>query len=72
MGIAKTTKIKPIPKAKPMVIETPYPSKKKEKKDDVEFIGNELANVSNRVNELELSIESLRQKIERVMGRMGL
>jgi len=68
--MAKATKVKPIPKTKPMVIETPYPSK--EKKDDVEFIGNELANVSNRVNELELSIESLRQKIERVMGRMGL
>ena len=70
--MAKTTKIKPIPKAKPMVIETPYPSKEKDKKNDVEFIGNELANVSNRVNELELSIESLRQDIKRVMGRMGL
>ena len=55
---------------KVMEVETPYP--KEHKKDDVKFIGNELVTVNNRVNELELSIESLRRDIKRVMGRMGL
>ena len=43
-----------------------------ESKADVEYIGNQLANVSERVNELELSIESIRKDVQRVMGRMGL
>tara|TARA_Y100000296_G_scaffold85751_1_gene122745 strand:+ start:118 stop:309 length:192 start_codon:yes stop_codon:yes gene_type:complete len=60
-------------KTKTIVVENTPPKKKVlKKKNDVEFIGNELANVSQRVNELELSIESLRQDIKRVMGRMGL
>ena len=53
-----------------MEVKTPYP--KKDTKSDIDFIGNELANVNKRVNELELSIESLRLDIKRVMGRMGL
>ena len=60
-------------KKKPVVVENPPPPKKpKKNNDDVKFIGNELANMSERVNALELSIESLSQDLKRVMGRMGL
>tara|TARA_R100001082_G_scaffold98081_1_gene66208 strand:- start:231 stop:482 length:252 start_codon:yes stop_codon:yes gene_type:complete len=54
------------------VVETPPPPKSPKKNEDVEYIGNELANVSTRVNELELTIEDMNQKLKRVMGRMGL
>jgi len=56
-----------------MKIKTPYPKDhKKIKPDEVDYLGNKLADLSERVNEVELSIESLRQDIKRVMGRMGL
>ena len=55
-----------------IVVENPVPKKKTSTKDVVNFVGNELVNLSNRLNEVELSMESLRQNIERVMGRMGL
>ena len=51
-------------------VKTPYP--KKVKKDEVDFLGNKLADLSERVNEVELSISDLAGKIKRVMGRMGL
>ena len=51
-------------------VKTPYP--KKAKKDEVDYLGNKLADLGERVNEVELSIESLRQDIKKVMGRMGL
>ena len=55
----------------PMKIETPPPSKKSAQKD-VDFIGNELVKLTNRVNELELSLEEMKLKIKVVSGRMGL
>lgn len=60
-------------KIEPMVIENPPPPKKRKSTiDDIDFIGNELANVSTRVNELELSIESLRLDIKKALHRLGL
>ena len=53
-----------------MKVETPYP--KDHKKSDVDFIGNELVRLTNRVNELELSLEEMRLKVKVVSGRMGL
>ena len=53
-----------------MKVETPYP--KEVKKSDVDFIGDELVKLTNRVNELELSLEQMRSKINVVSGRMGL
>ena len=53
-----------------MKVETPYP--KGVKKSDVDFIGGELAKISERVNEVELSISDLTNKLKVVMGRMGL
>ena len=51
-------------------VETPYP--KEVKKTDVDFIGGELAKISERVNEVELSVSDLNNKLKVVMGRMGL
>ena len=51
-------------------VKTPYP--KEVKKSDVDFIGNELVNLTNRVNELELSLEEMRLKVKVMSGRMGL
>ena len=55
---------------KSMKVETPYP--KEHKKDDVNFIGNELVKLTDRVNELELSFNDLNMRLDRVAGRMGL
>ena len=51
-------------------VKTPYP--KEVKGDEIDYLGNKLADLGERVNEVELSIESLRLDIKRVMGRMGL
>ena len=53
-----------------MEVKTPYP--KDVKKSDVDFIGDELVKLTNRVNELELSLEEMRLKVKIVSGRMGL
>jgi len=59
-----------------MEVKTPLPDKKKEtSKDlvkDTQFLGESLVKEANRINELELSIESLRLDLKRVMNRMGL
>ena len=54
-------------------VKTPYPNTDKEvKPDELDYLGNKLADLSERVNEVELSISDLANKITRVMGRMGL
>ena len=53
-----------------MEIKTPYPDGVKP--DEIDYLGNKLADLSERVNEVELSIADLANKINRVMGRMGL
>ena len=53
-------------------ITTPYPKEEKKSKSDVDFIGGELAKLSERLNELELSFNDLSLKLDRVTGRMGL
>ena len=58
------------PKYKGMKVDTPYP--KEVKKSDVDFIGGELAKLSERVNEVELSVSDLTVKLKVVTGRMGL
>ena len=52
-----------------MEVKTPFPKKAK---SDVNYLGNKLADLSERVNEVELSISDLANKIKRVMNRMGL
>ena len=53
-------------------MEIKMPPLSKEVKPDVNYLGNKLADLSERVNEVELSISDLAGKIKRVMGRMGL
>jgi len=53
-----------------IAVETPYP--KGAKKSDVDFIGGELAKLSERINEVELSVSDLTVKLKVVTGRMGL
>ena len=55
-----------------MGMEVKMPPISKKVKPDVDYLGNKLADFSERVNELELSIESMRLDIKRVMNRMGL
>ena len=55
----------------PMKVETPLPTKEI-KPDEIDYLGNKLADLSERVNELELSLEEMRLKIKVVSGRMGL
>ena len=59
-------------KSEQIVVENVKPKQKQSTKDDIKFVGNELVRLSDRINEIELSMESLRQDINRVMGRMGL
>ena len=53
-------------------MEIKMPPLSKEAKPDIDYLGNKLADLSERVNEVELSITDLANKIKRVMGRMGL
>ena len=53
-----------------MKVETPYPDKVKP--DEIDYLGNKLADLSERLNEAELSISYLTAKIKVVLGRMGL
>ena len=39
---------------------------------DIQFLGEALVKETNRINELELSIESIRLDLKRVLNRMGL
>ena len=57
-----------------MEIKTPSPKKETSTglARDTQFLGEALVREANRINELELSIESLRLDLKRVMGRMGL
>ena len=55
---------------KSLKVDTPYP--KKDEKKDVDFIGNELVKLTNRLNELELSVHDMSAKLKQVTGRMGL
>ena len=60
-----------------MEVKTPYPEKVKTGEivnlvHDIDDVGNKLADLSERVNEIELSVSDLTNKLKVVMGRMGL
>ena len=69
---------------KPIKVRTPYPAKAQalannnmskklaKAKKDTEFIGDELVKLTNRLNELELSVHDMNEKLKQVTGRMGL
>ena len=60
----------------PMGMEVKTPLPKKETSTglarDTQFLGEALVKETNRINELELCIESIRLDLKRVMNRMGL
>ena len=56
--------------SKSIEVKTPYPEEKKT--SDVDFIGEELVKLSNRINELELSLNDMNVKLKQISGRMGL
>ena len=54
-------------------IETPYPKEeKKKKKSNDEYWGEKMVKLQDRVNELELSLNDINNKLKVVTGRMGL
>ena len=62
---------------KPLEIKTPYPKDVKlpapmATKKDVDFVGEELVKLSNRINELELNVNDMNAKVKQVSNRMGL
>ena len=57
-----------------MEVKTPLPKKETSTglARDTQFLGEALVKETNRINELELCIESIRLDLKRVMNRMGL
>ena len=53
-----------------MEVKTPYPDKVKP--NEITYLGNKLADLSERINEVELSVSDLTIKLKIVLGRMGL
>ena len=55
-------------------IKTPYPKEEKkiQKKSDIDYWGEKMVKLQNRVNELELSLNDINNKLKVVTGRMGL
>ena len=68
--MAKATK----EKTKPIKVETPYPKevKAKQQKSDNDYWGEKIVKLQDRVNELELTINDMHNKLKVVTGRMGL
>tara|TARA_Y100000310_G_C20105507_1_gene544741 strand:+ start:214 stop:453 length:240 start_codon:yes stop_codon:yes gene_type:complete len=63
--------VKVVKEKKSLEVKTPYPKEEK-KKSDVDFIGEELVKLSNRLNEAELSISDLQIKLNQARVRLGL
>ena len=64
-------------KTKQIVVDNPPPKKKSNGTStglprDIQFLGEALVKETNRINELELSLETIRQDVKRIKVRMGL
>ena len=57
---------------KPLEVNTPYPKEEKIKLSDDSHWGEKMVGLQNRVNELELTISDIHNKLKVVAGRMGL
>ena len=53
-------------------VKTPYPKEEKKVKSDNAYWGEKMVKLQDRVNELELTIESMNNKLKIVAGRMGV
>ena len=57
---------------KPLEVNTPYPDKEKVKQSDNDYWGEKMVKLQDRINELELTISDIHNKLKVVAGRMGL
>ena len=57
---------------KPLEVNTPYPKEEKIKLSDDSHWGEKMVKLQDRVNELELTINDIHNKLKVVAGRMGL
>ena len=53
-------------------VKTPYPKKEKKVKSDNDYWGEKMVKLQDRVNELELTVSDINNKLKVVTGRMGL
>ena len=57
---------------KPLEVKTPYPKEEKVKQSIDSHWGEKMVKLQDRVNELELTINEMHNKLKVVAGRMGL
>jgi hypothetical protein len=57
---------------KPLEVKTPYPKEEKVKLSNDSHWGEKMVKLQDRVNELELTINEMHNKLKIVTGRMGL
>ena len=57
-----------------LAVETPYPKeeKKKQKKSDIDYWGEKMVKLQDRINELELSVNDMHLKLTKVANRLGM
>ena len=55
-------------------IKTPYPEKKdkKQKKSDTDYWGEKMVKLQDRINELELTVNSMHLRLGKVANRLGM
>ena len=59
-------------KTKPLEVKTPYPKEEKIKLSDDSHWGEKMVKLQDRVNELELTVNDMHNKLKQVAGRMGI
>ena len=57
---------------KPLEVNPPYPKEEKIKLSDDSHWGEKMVKLQDRVNELELTVNDMHNKLKVVTGRMGL
>ena len=55
-------------------VKTPYPKEEntKQQKSDTDFWGEKMVKLQDRINELELTVNDMHLKLNKVANRMGL
>ena len=71
--VNKKISVKPSDDAS-LEIKTPYPKKEKVKqqKSDSDYWGEKMVKLQDRVNELELTVNDMHLKLNKVSGRLGM
>ena len=55
-------------------IETPYPKEEKKirQKTDIDYWGEKMVKLQDRINELELTVNSMHLRLDKVANRLGM